>query len=327
MSADGKTLATLSGPVPKGGQKWQRVPEAVRVWDPAKGELLAEWAWEKADPDGHYQLFLGFLPGGDVWAAAASRPTSRSAAGPRGPAGWSKIGPHPAPPEAVALAPDGSRLAVGSGRGVIRLLDAATGKDLTPGGGHRDEVRTVRFTPDGKQLVTAGLDATARTWDAATGKELRVLGRLGQFPSLSPTPRSCSTSPDAAGRQGKDAWCADLPGRRHRVRAVAAPRPPDRYAQPRREDGLGALPGDKEVTVVDAVTGKSVGTVPVTGLPVGFGGGGRLAVCFDGTKFSGWDAASGKKQFAWDPKEAGLLREAPDKGGGHGDGHGRFRRR
>ncbi|QJW93653.1 sigma-70 family RNA polymerase sigma factor [Frigoriglobus tundricola] len=318
VSADGKTLVTLSGAVPKGGQKWQRVPEAVRVWDPAKGELLAEWAWEKADPDGHYELFLGVLPDGDVWAVAASPVdlTFRR---------WSKgtgrvvrdwtAALAGAGPAAVAVTPDGSRLAVGSGNGVIRLFDAATGKDLTPGGGHRDQVRTVRFTPDGKQLVTVGSDATARTWDAATGKEVRVLDKLGPFPALCPDTALVFAAWHAPGRPGKDAWtltCRDAVTGRERWRhpgiLIAAPSPDGKTV-------WGFHPGDKEVTVIDTATGKAVGTVPVAGLPVGFGDGGRLAVCFDGKEFSGWDVATGKKRFGWDPKEAGLLRGALDKGG------------
>jgi WD40 repeat protein len=320
LSADGKALATFSGHEPKGARNGQRVPEAVRVWDPIKGELLAEWPWEKADPAGIYQLFLGFRANGDVWAVAASPAELTFRRWTKGTGQVDRTWTVPFVglwPAAAALTPDGSRLAVASGLGVIRLLDAASGKDLTPGGGHRSEVRTVRFTPDGKQLVTIGLDATARTWDAATGKELGSLERLGTFPSLSP---DTAVLFDArhTGEGAKGTWV--LTGRDATTGRERWKHPGVLSAVP-TPDGKalwGRVPGARELTVIDAATGKATGSVPVTGPPIGFGDAGRLAVCFDGKEFSGWDTATRKKRFAWEPRTEGLLRSADGKPEGVG---------
>ena len=76
---------------------------------------------------------------------------------------------------AVAASADGDTLAVGSGDGGVRLLDARTlrdaGKRLTyPGGG---PVRGLAYTPDGRRLVAWGGDGDGEgivVWDAASGR-------------------------------------------------------------------------------------------------------------------------------------------------------------
>jgi WD40 repeat protein len=115
---------------------------------------------------------------------------------------------------AVALAPDGKRLACGTGDGEIYLWEVATGKQLfrvqqksrdrvwslafSPDGttlasagavlrlwdastgavkrkfDHAEKIDVVAFTPDGKRLVSGGASAAPRWWDVATGKEVRA---------------------------------------------------------------------------------------------------------------------------------------------------------
>jgi WD40 repeat protein len=92
----------------------------------------------------------------------------------------------------VAFSPDGKWLAVAGGiissrrpnddkakgvnRGFVRILDAATGKELRTLKGHGDIAFGVAFTPDSRHLASAGgwgeRPAELKLWEIATGKEL-----------------------------------------------------------------------------------------------------------------------------------------------------------
>jgi WD40 repeat protein len=77
-----------------------------------------------------------------------------------------------------ALSPDGTRLAVPSGRDV-RLFDTRSGQLLRTFRGQPHRVAVVTFSPDGKRLAaaTSGPTLHVRVWDADTGHEERY--RLG----------------------------------------------------------------------------------------------------------------------------------------------------
>lgn len=74
---------------------------------------------------------------------------------------------------AIAISPDGSRLAVACGSpgksGEVRLIDYATGNVLTVCGRTSDVVLDVAYSPDGTRLVAGGADGLIRVMDAATG--------------------------------------------------------------------------------------------------------------------------------------------------------------
>ncbi len=81
----------------------------------------------------------------------------------------------------VAFSPDGSRMAVGSSFGTIRVWDVATGSPIgkpirhVAWGGAFPAIDTFQglvFSPDGKRILTASYENTAHLWDAATGEPI-----------------------------------------------------------------------------------------------------------------------------------------------------------
>ena len=85
----------------------------------------------------------------------------------------------PATVRALALSPDGKRLAGGCDDGIVRLWDVSAGK-LTPAAelkGHTDWLLCLAFSPDGQRLASGGYDGSVRVWDVASGKALAVPAR------------------------------------------------------------------------------------------------------------------------------------------------------
>jgi WD40 repeat protein len=71
---------------------------------------------------------------------------------------------------ALALSPDGTRVASASEDRTVRLWDAATGAPTQVLRGHTAKVYEVAFAPDGTRVATASADGTVRQWDVATGR-------------------------------------------------------------------------------------------------------------------------------------------------------------
>ena len=129
------------------------------------------------------------------------------------------LGAGPLPVHAVAFSPDGRKLATTSGDdgmalapntsvmhapgplpsipGVVKLWDAATGKELLTLRGHAGGVFAVAFSPDGQRLATGSSDKTIKVWDTPATSSLRWRGTRNSYP-VSPSALTAKKSPRAA---------------------------------------------------------------------------------------------------------------------------------
>ena len=94
---------------------------------------------------------------------------------------------HPDSINALALSPDGTKLATAGGDWIVRLWEVSTGKYINSLMGHPSSVNAVAFSPDGKTLASAG--STLRLWDADTGELLHADSKdLGSIKLLAFSP-------------------------------------------------------------------------------------------------------------------------------------------
>ncbi|MEQ8963665.1 MAG: WD40 repeat domain-containing protein, partial [Coleofasciculus sp. C2-GNP5-27] len=90
----------------------------------------------------------------------------------------------------LAFSPDGEWLATGDSDGMIRLWEAASGKEILSSKGHNSWVYSVAFSPDGQILASGSIDNLVRLWSASSGECLKTL--QGHTDVV----RSCAFSPD-----------------------------------------------------------------------------------------------------------------------------------
>ena len=88
----------------------------------------------------------------------------------------------------VDFSPDGTRLACGSFDGIVRVLDAATRKEVSILRAHLHEIADVAFSPDGRQVAYA-YDGHIWAVDTEGGEPRRLTE--GGAPRWSPVLRDC----------------------------------------------------------------------------------------------------------------------------------------
>ncbi len=76
---------------------------------------------------------------------------------------------------AVAISPDGATIATASYDKLIKLWDAASGKEIKTLKDHTDAVYALAFTPDGRRLLSGAADRTVKVWDPVSGERLFTL--------------------------------------------------------------------------------------------------------------------------------------------------------
>jgi WD40 repeat protein len=180
------------------------------IWDAETGQELMrfveEYEWPHAvaySPDSAFiavavskELTSGMVKVFDVRAGKLLRTLPDAAQGPG------------APCDAVAWSPDGTRIASGAQDRVVRVWDAATGKQLWEGKAHSGTVSAVSFSRDGRRVVSASggimrnrmpggpvwpvdLEKDVpdlKVHDAATGEELLSLSLPGKTRALAISP-------------------------------------------------------------------------------------------------------------------------------------------
>ena len=78
----------------------------------------------------------------------------------------------------ASISPDASRIAVGCTDNTVRILDAASGKELFKIGNHENWVLGTIFGVDGKRIVSVGRDRAAKLTDATSGAFLENVNLL-----------------------------------------------------------------------------------------------------------------------------------------------------
>ena len=89
----------------------------------------------------------------------------------------------------LRFSPDGKLLATATtdwaGQTLVRVWDAASGKEIHPVPAHDDHIICAAVSPDGSIIASGSADRTIRLWQARTGKPLHLLaGHEGDISAL-----------------------------------------------------------------------------------------------------------------------------------------------
>lgn len=158
----------------------------VRLWDTESGECLQDQAAHEGvamslacSSDGSFLVSGGSDGIVRLWSLADRK--SRV------------LAQHADAVRAVAVAPDGSRVASADYRATIRLTSCEPGGssiELPKNEGEGKRLHALAFSPDGTRLVSGGRDGRVRIWDGVSGEALVV------FPAQTECVESLAFSPD-----------------------------------------------------------------------------------------------------------------------------------
>jgi eukaryotic-like serine/threonine-protein kinase len=169
----------------------------VQFWATATGMTWGESfkhsgsAWTVAiSPDGKTAVSGGLDGVVKLWDAQAGRPLR------------TVLAISNAPIRGLAFSPDGSRIVVGAGDKLARVIGTGDWSVTRKLEGHHGSVMTVAFSPDGRRVATGSFDNTVIVWDAETGlpisKPMRHRGPFWYAVAFSKDGRSVVTGCDDA---------------------------------------------------------------------------------------------------------------------------------
>lgn len=90
----------------------------------------------------------------------------------------------------LSLSPDGKELAIGAADNSVRLIEAASGKEMQKIGNHENWVLGTVFGVDGKRVVSVGRDRAAKLSDSGSGAFLENINLLrGELAAVARSPK------------------------------------------------------------------------------------------------------------------------------------------
>jgi WD40 repeat protein/sterol desaturase/sphingolipid hydroxylase (fatty acid hydroxylase superfamily) len=90
---------------------------------------------------------------------------------------------------AVAISPDGQRVVAGCEDGMVKVWDAAAGRELQVLKAHSRRAGCVALSADGLRLISGGEDGVVKVWETASGREqLSIVAHPSAVSSVTFTP-------------------------------------------------------------------------------------------------------------------------------------------
>ncbi len=188
FSPDGKSVAVV------GVTTDERTPGVVTVWDMVT-QLPLRLQGGPIQPQS-----VAFAPDGATIAVGGVGGRIRQ---------WELPGGHLKPSaiqtsgavNGLAYAPGGgilaSALGIGAEDGIVRLWDAASGKEIGVFSGHSGICRAVAFSNDGKKLLSAGAARSLKMWDVSAKNVLATLWQDAEHQYL-PVPLALAAAADGS---------------------------------------------------------------------------------------------------------------------------------
>ena len=168
---------------------------------------------------------------------------------------------YASPVSAVAISPDGKRVAIGTWDGVLEICQVNDGSQVRELEGHSETVTSIDFHPTNKYLASGGADDRLILWDVSSGEEILTFHQGNEYDVMTVDfhPRGTNLVTGDGENQIK-IWDADtgsesetLPGHTATVSSAA-------YSP----NGRMIISGDWDNSLLlwDATTGKCLNRLP-----------------------------------------------------------------